>query len=202
MRQLLSTSGRLASARARAVAITVLALALGGWANPAEALVTDIAGLYLGSWNNLTFGSSGAASIEIAFSGSAATITIDMDGGVFGGFDPPAIPMSGTVSGDDLVINAVGIPIFGTVTGSVIGATGAFDFTLSDVPGGFITNVSATGTISNGVLDLDYSVLFPVPPGLTNPALGTLTATLVPEPLSALLLVSGLVGLTVRRARS
>jgi hypothetical protein len=178
-----------------------LGLALAAAPAAAGAAIVDLAGTYVGAWNNLTFSSTGAARFEIAVAGPTASITFDMDGNVFGGFDPPPIAMNGTVSGDDLLIDALALPIFGDVVGSIAGATGAFSFTLSNVPGGFITSVTAMGSIASGVIDLDYSVLFPGPSGPTNPALGTLTATLIPEPGTGLLVASGLLGVALRRAK-
>lgn len=190
---------RCAASCSSVLAVAVLLLVSVAFPRTAHALITDLAGVYVGSWNNLTFGSTGAARIDIAFSGPSATVTVDMDGNVFGGFDPPPIAMNGTVLGDDLVLNALALPVFGNVAGSILGASGAFTFTLSNVPGGFISIVTASGSIASGVIDLGYSVGFVGPPGPTNPASGTLTATLIPEPATAALLVLGLAVLAARR---
>lgn len=191
-RRLVALPGRLAA----------LALALGGLARPARAAITDIAGTYVGAWNNLTFApASGDATMTITFTGLEATISFDMDGNVFGSFDPPPIDLMGTVVGDDLVISSLALPVFGDVAGTIVGSSGAFDFALTNVPGGFITSVSATGSIVSGVLSLDYTVVFPGPSGPTNPAVGTLEALLIPEPGSALLLTGGLAALGIARRR-
>ncbi len=170
-------------------------------ATPAAALgIRDIAGSYAGSWTNLTFGSTGPAQIDISFDGASAEIRFDMGGPVFGGFDPPPVTMLGTVVGDSLVINAFGVSIFGDISGSVDGSDGSFSFLITNIPGGFISEVTAEGAIANGTLDLDYTILFDGPTGPTNPALGVLTAV-VPEPAPTALLLLGTVGMAASRRR-
>lgn len=168
---------------------------------PADANgIRDIAGTYVGSWTNLTFGSTGPAEIDIAFSDSQATIRFDMGGPVFGGFDPPEIMMLGTVVGDDLPISSSGLNVFGDISGSIAGADGSFAFVIENIPGDFIDRVTAEGSIAAGVIDLGYTVIFPGPSGPTNPASGVLTAV-IPEPATFALLGLGAGGLAVLRLR-
>lgn len=154
------------------------------------ATIQDIAGTYTGSWTNLTFGSTGPALIEIAFADDDATIVFDMGGPVFGGFDPPAVTMLGTVVGGDLVINSLQVSVFGDIAGTVSGDDGSFSFAITNVPGGFIDQVTAQGSIAGGVIDLAYEVHFAGPPGPTNPASGILNAV-IPEPGTLALVALG-----------
>ncbi len=146
----------------------------------ASAALQDMVGRYVGAWTNTTFGSTGKAVIIIDISGTNATLTFDMDGFVFGFIDPPVISMPGTVQGNSIVIDNHGVGIFGDIKGSIDGTTGAFNTTLTNVPGGFIKDVTNTGFITNGVISLSYTVDFPQPPSSTNPAHGVMVAVLTP----------------------
>lgn len=149
---------------------------------PARAGVETVVGRYEGAWTNLTFGSTGKAVIDISVNGATAATTFDMDGFVFGAFDPPVINMPGTVVGDTIQIDSQGVGLFGNILGSINSTAGTFEAVLTQIPGGFIAKVTATGTIGSGKLDLDYVVDFPGPTGPTNPALGVLVAN-QPVPL-------------------
>lgn len=158
---------------------SVLLLALVSLVQPAAAALPDLAGRYVGSWTNLTFGSVGKAVIEIQISGEDAALIFDMDGFVFGQVDPPLITMPGTVQGDSIVIDSQGVGIFGDISGSVDGLSGTLDTTLTNVPGGYIQRVTNTGTITNGVISIEYTVDFQnQPPSPTNPAHGVMVAAL------------------------
>ncbi len=146
----------------------------------AHATLQDMIGRYVGAWTNLTFGSTGKAVIIIQISGTNATLTFDMDGQVFGYVNPPVISMPGTVQGNTIVIDNHGVGIFGDISGSIDGTTGALQTTLTNVPGGFIQRVTNNGGITNGVINLNYTVDFPRPPDAQNPAYGVMVAALVP----------------------
>lgn len=146
----------------------------------AHAALQDMVGRYVGAWTNQTFNSTGKAVIVIQISGTNATLTFDMDGFVFGQIDPPVISMPGTVQGNNVIIDNHGVGIFGDISGSIDGTTGAFQTTLTNIPGGFIQRVTNTGMITNGVIFVNYTVDFPRPPDTTNPAHGVMAATLTP----------------------
>ncbi len=126
-------------------------------------------GRYVGAWTNITFGSTGKAVVIIQISGTNATLTFDMDGQVFGFVDPPVISMPGTVVGSTILIDNHGVGIFGDIKGSIDGTTGAFQTTLTNVPGGFISQVINNGGITNGVLNVSYTVDFLERSSATNP---------------------------------
>ena len=142
--------------------------------------VQDLAGRYEGAWANTTFGSTGKAVIGITIAGTNALINFDMDGAVFGAGDPPPIEMPGTVKGDTIVIANNGVGIFGDVTGVIDAAAGTFSATLTNIPGGFIQRVVATGTIQAGRMDLNYTVDFPGAASPTNPAHGVMGVAALP----------------------
>ena len=142
-----------------------------------------IAGHYVGAWTNLTFGSTGKAVINIVISGTNAALVFNMDGQVFGQFDPPVITMPGTVQGETIQIDNKGVGIFGDVKGVVNGAIGTLATTLTNIPGGSIQMVTNTGTVTNGIMHVDYIVTFYGSPSSTNPAHGVMDALLI-QPLS------------------
>jgi hypothetical protein len=145
-----------------------------------RAALVDMVGRYVGAWTNITFGSTGKAVIIIGISGTNSTLTFDMDGFVFGYIDPPAITMPGTVVGNTMLIDNHGVGIFGDIKGSIDGTTGAFQTSLTNVPGGFITQVTNVGLITNGIINVNYTVDFPGAPSSTNPAHGVMVAVLTP----------------------
>jgi hypothetical protein len=142
--------------------------------------VQDLVGQYVGAWTNLTFGSTGKAVIEIQITGTNAVLIFNMDGYVFGTTDPPVISMPGTVSGDVILIDNKGVGMFGDIKGRVDAVQKTLTATLTNIPGGSILSVTNVGTFDGGVIRLNYTVLFPGPPGPTNPAHGVMATTLVP----------------------
>ncbi len=165
------------------IGISALFFVLGlGLSSAAQAAVGDLAGRYEGAWSNLTFGSTGKAVIEIKIAGPSASILFDMDGFVFGGFDPPPIAMPGTVVGNTIQIDSQGVGIFGDIKGLVDATPGSFTSTLSNIPGDFITTITADGTIAGGRMSLGYTVVFAGPTGPNNPAHGVMVVA-APIPL-------------------
>lgn len=150
-------------------------------------------GQYLGQWDNLTFGSSGAASMLIEDLGAGVVrMTIDVDGNVFGFVDPPPGVVMGTVVADVFTMDpVVGDPTFGDISGS-IDAAGNASFEMLNAAGGSFSSVVISGTAIGGVFDLDYQIFTPNSP--TAPfAIGEINMVLVPtQSTLALLGVGGL----------
>ncbi|MBU6401293.1 MAG: hypothetical protein KGS61_13340 [Verrucomicrobia bacterium] len=142
--------------------------------------VPDIVGRYVGAWTNITFGSTGKAVIAIQVTGTNANLAFDMDGYVFGQMDPPLINMPGTVQGDIIQLDDQGVGMFGNITGNVDATHGTLTATLTNIPGGFILQVTATGTVTNSAINLAYTVSFPGAPSPTNPARGAMSVILIP----------------------
>jgi hypothetical protein len=168
-------------------------------AAPAGAAIQDIAGVYTGTWTNTTFGSTGAARLEISFAGSTASFVVDVDGNAFGLADPGPVPFGGSIVGGNLVVDATGLIPFGHLQGSIDGTTGATDFTLTMTSRPDILSVDVLGTVAGGGMDLDYTVDI-AGFGLAS---GTLVATL-PEPGGAsggLAAALALAAVALRRCR-
>jgi hypothetical protein len=165
----------------------VAALALAG-APAASALTLE------GTWSNTTFGSSGPVTIEIEVT-DQLSVSADFGGNVFGGMDPAPISFSVPFnSSGSTAIDIADHPVFGDVTGTVQPG-GQFDLT-ADPPVSFITSARVTGTFDGQSLDATYSVTFPEGP----PAVGTISASAVPEPAALALLTAGWIALLRRRA--
>lgn len=178
-----------------------------------------LADMYVGTWNNTTFGSFGDVFFDISVSPPNVTVTADFDGGVFGFGDPPPLVVPGTLdSGGNATVAVTGDPFFGDVAGT-LSALGVVDIDITNLPttgptptGFNIFSTTLDGTFSGSVIDLDYVVIFNcgggTPSACNGPgvgiegsdfALGTIDATLVPVPSAILFLLSGLLGVAFRR---
>lgn len=94
------------------------------------------AALYTGSWKNTTFGSSGAMKIDLTIKDGRAKGSLDLDGNVFGGIDPPAIPFNFPFNPN----KSGNFKISGTVLGNFAGTyskNGDLTVTITKTPGGF-----------------------------------------------------------------
>ncbi len=150
-----------------------LALFLGVQLSSARAALASVLGHYVGAWTNLTFNSTGKAIIDISLaSPTTARIVFDMDGFVFGAFNPPPITMPGAVNGDQIQIDNQGVGSFGDIKGLIDSQAGTFSVGLTNIPGGFISYITADGSVTGGHMQLRYVVHFPGPASPTNPANG------------------------------
>lgn len=124
------------------------------------AFAASLEGTYAGRWSNTTFGSTGPARATITFdeTESVLTIVFDVDGGVFGGNDPPAHTIEATVA-DRAISFAVTSDQFGLVTGS-IEIDGRVEASLLDVPDDRVEEVQVAGTFAPSGADLTYTVSF------------------------------------------
>lgn len=157
-------------------------------------------GTYEGSWFNQRFGSTGAVEFITSRSGSDVTVVVDLGTNVFGNpNDLPPITLEGTVDGSGRIsISKTGDPMLGDIS-AVITPEGVLTASVENVPSAFVISGSASGTIANGVIDLDYA-LVTNEPGDQPSTPGTMDAVLVPEPGSlGLLLAGGLAGIFRRR---
>lgn len=130
-------------------------------------------GTFTGTWNNQTFGTTGPVTFQVSdTSPGVLTMTVTLGGNVFGGVAPPPFTVTGTLNSQGIVTLSGGPASFGTVNGT-IGTNGLFNFTIINIPGGFITSAVFNGTYSGGVISLGYTINF----NSGSPATGTLVAT-------------------------
>lgn len=102
------------------------------------------AAVYVGTWNNTTFGSSGPLRIEFERSTKKVAVSFDLDGPVFGSIDPPAIRFNTRLdSKGGGKFNVKGTPL-GDLTGSFT-ADGSLDVAIRNIPGGSLTEFRFDG---------------------------------------------------------
>jgi hypothetical protein len=105
--------------------------------------VPAFADTYIGSWQNTTFDTTGALTIEFTQTKSKVSGSIDFDGPVFGAGDPPKMDFSAPLKAD----GSGDFKIKGTMLGTIIGtftADGKLTMSIVKVPG-FITDASIKG---------------------------------------------------------
>lgn len=136
---------------------------------------------YEGQWHNLTFNSTGAARATVTKTLPAVSVSLDLDGNVFGGLNPAPLVLSGIASPDGSVaftpIN--GHATYGDVTAST-STLGVLTAACANVPGQ-VSTVLLTGTTSPALIDLTYDITFDT--GSTG-ANGTVLMRAIPEPTS------------------
>ncbi len=155
-------------------------------------------GLYEGQWDNTTFGSSGAASMLIeSLGGADISITVDLDGFVFGGADPDPFVITGTVGPMGFTPDPFMDPGFGTMSGGV-DENGNVSIDLADAADGDFSLVTLRGIAMGDAVELDYEIFLANNP--TAPfAIGELNMYLVPSPGGMALF--GIGGLLIARRK-
>jgi hypothetical protein len=119
------------------------------------------AGDWEGQWINQTFGSSGAARGTVSIDpDGTASLFIDLDGFVFGIVDPPAKTYEGTYSSEGAHFEKDGDDLFGNVQIDV-DSNGTMTVNGEMVPVEGVASFSASGTLTETSLNLDYLVQFP-----------------------------------------
>ena len=155
-------------------------------------------GQFEGQWDNNTFGSTGAASMLVeSLGGADVSLTIDLDGFVFGGDDPDPFTITGTVGATGFVADPFMNPGFGTFSGGV-DENGVVAIDLIDAAEGAFSLVTLRGTAIGDSVQLDYEIFTPNSP--TAPfAIGEINMRLVPAPGSIALF--GIGGLIISRRK-
>jgi len=122
--------------------------------------ITDMIGTYLGSWLNFTFGSTGASSAVIAVNQTTRmlSLTLDLDGNVLGGSNPPAETFVGPY-------NRYGFTVAGTSStfGEIsinVDELGRLEGKGTNVPSPSIDRVYFSGSVSPDTIAIDYVVMF------------------------------------------
>lgn len=130
------------------------------------------AGTWTGAWNNTTFSTTGPASMAITIDSTAktGTMSMDLDGNVFGGPNPPADSLAGPYNDTSMTVTGTS-PTFGNLSFTV-DKNGNFTGGSTTVPGGFVSSITYTGTINSTTIALNYTIVF------TDPANGTANGTM------------------------
>ncbi len=128
--------------------------------DPSYERALEMAGEWEGMWVNNTFSSSGAATLIIEVDPSGvATLTLDLDGFVFGMLDPDPITYTANFGGGRIDFDVSGDPVFGDFL-----ATGLADGTVSIeaelIPVEGIARLTAEGTFAPRGIHLTYTVEF------------------------------------------
>jgi len=135
--------------------------------------LSKFVGKWVGSWTNQTFGSTGSAVFEVADSSpGVVTITIDLGGNVFGGVDPPAFTVTAKLNSDGSITLGGGSSDFGTLKATAK-VDGTLNGTIDSIPSTGIKSADFSGRLSDGLLNLNYTVNFTD----TTKAVGILKAT-------------------------
>ena len=132
-----------------------------------------LTGNWSGTWKNNTFSTQGTETMAIAVDTVAQTmnITLDVNGSVFGGSDPAPETLSTTYALTGATFTKTS-PVFGNISLSITPA-GTLTGSATNVPGGSITRVDFTGTVTPTLITVNYTITF----SSTATATGTATFT-------------------------
>ena len=139
-----------------------VATAAGPTADP-MAFAQQFVGTYTGTWTNTTYGSTGAASVEVSLDRPTSQIAfvITLGGQVFGAATPPTETLRAKVAlGKDLTFQSA---LFGPTSVSVdmTGAAPVIKFLSPDVPSARVATFTATATVQDPrTIEFAYDVTF------------------------------------------
>lgn len=120
----------------------------------------EMAGEWEGMWENNTFSSSGAASLLIEVDPSGlATLTLDLDGFVFGMLDPDPVVYTANFGGGRIDFDVTDDPVFGDFLASGL-TDGTVSIEADLIPVEGIARLTAEGTFAPGGIHLTYTVEF------------------------------------------
>lgn len=131
-----------------------------GNATDAYPLLAGYQGHFTGSWDNTTFATTGSMTWDITADPSARTvdITVDVGGRFFGGPGGPPESIKLTHLADGVIKGTSSA--FGDVAGTITPG-GALSITLTNIPGGVISNVEIRGTFTgSNTISMTYTVDF------------------------------------------
>jgi hypothetical protein len=115
-------------------------------------------GTWSGTWNNTTFSSTGAVSVVVAQTGDQYTLQFDMDGGVFGGANPPLEAFTATVSQVNASLVSLTSSVYGTLTGT-LNANGTLTGSGTAIPGS-VDTFTLTGTWTATAINANVTITF------------------------------------------
>ncbi|MCP5532147.1 MAG: hypothetical protein H7A48_03135 [Akkermansiaceae bacterium] len=119
------------------------------------------AATYEGSWTNTTFDTTGALTIELDIDGTRVSGSFDLDGNVFGAFDPAAIEFNARLKNGKGSFKRTD-PQLGSIE-VTFDDSGNLDILINNVPGGFIDEVRVDGKFDlntetfDGTYEIDSS---------------------------------------------
>lgn len=138
---------------------------------PSNAVKT--AGNWSGTWVNSTFATTGSVTMTVTIDTTAQSfsLTLNVNGNVFGGPDPAAETFTGNYTTTGATLTRTSL-VFGSVTATVT-PDGAISGSAVTVPNPNIARLDFTGTITANTLTLNYTVTFTA----GGTAVGTATLT-------------------------
>ena len=120
----------------------------------------EMAGEWRGMWINNTYGSTGAARLLIEVDPSGmATLTFDLDGMIFGMFDPDPITYTANLGSGRIDFDVSDDPVFGDFLASGL-ADGTVSIEAELIPVEGIATLFAEGTFTPQEINLTYTVEF------------------------------------------
>ena len=136
-------------------------------------LAASGAGNWSGSWKNTTFGTTGGMTMQLSVDTIAQTmqLLLDVNGGVFGGGDPPSETFTGAYSEAGTTLTRTSA-LLGTVTATVT-PTGQLSGSATSIPTPGISRVDFSGTVAARSIAIAYTVAFTA----GGTAVGTATLT-------------------------
>lgn len=120
---------------------------------------TSLAGTWVGTWVNTTFGSTDALRwvFTVDVDNLTMTLVVDMDGPVFGLSDPAPLEAEGTLGATTFAVS-VNAPLHGPVTFD--GSPTDITFQSTNVPAVGIDAWTSTGSIANGQYAGTFTIAF------------------------------------------
>ncbi len=112
------------------------------------------ASVYSGSWENKTFDTTGALTIDFTVKKSSVSGSFDFDGPVFGAGDPPAIAFKAQRKAN----GSGSFKVTGTAVGDLAGSftpKGKLTITITNIPGGFLSEARINGKFDLGLEKFD-----------------------------------------------
>jgi len=103
-----------------------------------------MASTYVGVWKNKTFSTTGALKIEFNINASRVTGSFDLDGMVFGSFDPAAVPINVPLKPDGSATFKIKNTALGDFSGSYK-PDGTLTVTITNIPAGSLTEARIKG---------------------------------------------------------
>lgn len=154
-------------------------------------------GMYEGQWDNITFGSSGSASLTIEdMGGGSLAGTLDLGGFVFGQGDPDPVNFTAMLAANAVTLDPFSDATYGDVSGG-IDDMGNLSIDLVNAAAGAFALVTLRGTAIDDSIQFDYEIFTAA--GTAPFAIGEVNLRYIPAPSALALLGLGACATTRRR---